>query len=221
MKLGREGGSRVRNFCLCKSVTSSAKTITSSEGWANWEFLCVITAGKQSLRKGNIFTRACFLGGCAWFFQGGMCGFFQGGMHGFCGGRAWFFQGGHACFFSGGGMRGFFWGIQSMSGRYASYWNVFLYLSIELELKLSHWQIRGGARDAFLSVQFLSFSCSFCQKSCQIIGFCALLSGWSPKRDKGHYGELCDWPRGITWPVQPANQRRGHVIPLGQSQSSP
>ena len=47
------------------------------------------------------------------------------------GGRAWFYSGGHAGFYLEGGMRGFFsfFGyneIQSMSGRYASYWNAFL-----------------------------------------------------------------------------------------------
>ena len=31
---------------------------------------------------------------------------------------------------SGGGVRGFFHEIRSMSGRYASYWNAFLYLII-------------------------------------------------------------------------------------------
>ena len=53
-----------------------------------------------------------------------------------CWGGAWFFRGeGGMRGFSGGGMRGFFGGpcvvfydeIRSMSGRYASYWNVFLF----------------------------------------------------------------------------------------------
>ena len=77
------------------------------------------------------------------FIWGGMHGFIQGGMHGFIrgacvvaprggmrgcsrgacmvapGGRAWLLRG---------GVRGFFDEIRSMSGRYASYWNAFLFL---------------------------------------------------------------------------------------------
>ena len=84
------------------------------------------------------------------FIRGGMRGFiggvcvvlFGGGMRGFIwGGHTWFYSGG-ACmvfirggmhgFYLGGGMRGFssFFGyneIRSMSGRYASYWNAFLF----------------------------------------------------------------------------------------------
>ena len=69
---------------------------------------------------------------------GGMCGCwgglhgFLGGMHGFLGGHVWFFWGVCMVFF--GGMPGFFGGvcigydeIRSMSGRYASYWNAFLF----------------------------------------------------------------------------------------------
>ena len=47
-------------------------------------------------------------GECAWFYSGGVCGFIWGG-------RAWFFS---------------FFGyneIWSMSGRYASYWNAYLF----------------------------------------------------------------------------------------------
>ena len=64
-------------------------------------------------------------GGRAWFYSGvDMRGFIWGGMRGFI-------QGGHAWFYSG-GVRGFFsfFGyneIRSMSGRYASYWNAFLF----------------------------------------------------------------------------------------------
>ena len=90
-----------------------------------------------------------FIGGCAWFYSGG-------GVHGFIwgacvvlfggacmvlfGGCAWFYWGGMhgfirgACMvlFRGWGMRGFFsfFGyneIRSMSRRYASYWNAFLF----------------------------------------------------------------------------------------------
>ena len=67
-------------------------------------------------------------GGCAWLLQGGMCGCSGG----WC---AWFFGG--VCVVFSGGMHGFFWGacigydeIRSMSGRYASYWNAFLFISV-------------------------------------------------------------------------------------------
>ena len=62
-----------------------------------------------------------FLGGMP--FLGGMCGFF-GGVHGFFGGACMVFGG--CMVFSGGACMVFFWGIRSMSGRYASYWNAFL-----------------------------------------------------------------------------------------------
>ena len=45
----------------------------------------------------------------------------------------------------------------------------------------THWQIRGGGEletRALLFVQFLSFSCSFRQKTCQMIGFRPQLKGW-------------------------------------------
>ena len=80
-----------------------------------------------------------YLGGHAWFYLGGcvvlfggmhgfiwgggMCGFIWGGMHGFLGGVCMVFLGGMRGFFS-------FFGyneIRSMSGRYASYWNAFLF----------------------------------------------------------------------------------------------
>ena len=64
-------------------------------------------------------------GGHVWlYFEGGMHGFIWGGMHGFIrGGMRGFIQGGVRGFFS-------FFGyneIRSMSGRYASYWNAFLF----------------------------------------------------------------------------------------------
>ena len=83
-----------------------------------------------------------FGGGHAWFYLGEHAWFYSGGgMHGFIpGGHAWFYSGGGvhgfiggcAWFHSGDGMRGFFsfFGyneIRSMSGRYASYWNAFLF----------------------------------------------------------------------------------------------
>ena len=65
---------------------------------------------------------AWLLRGHAWFYSGGVW-FYSGGMHGFI----W----GVVCGFIQGGMHGFFsfFGyneIQSMSERYASYWNAFL-----------------------------------------------------------------------------------------------
>ena len=78
-----------------------------------------------------------YLGVCAWFYSGGVCGFIWGGMRGFIlGGVHGFIWG--ACVVFSGGMHGFSGGvhvffsifryneIQSMSGRYASYWNAFL-----------------------------------------------------------------------------------------------
>ena len=65
-----------------------------------------------------------------------MCGFIRGVVHGFIwGGVHGFIWGGHAWFYSGwvaGAMHGFFSffrynDIRSMSGRYASYWNAFLF----------------------------------------------------------------------------------------------
>ena len=68
-----------------------------------------------------------FIRGHAWFYSGGMHGFIRGGMHGFI----W----GGMCGFSRGGVCGFFSflgynEIRSMSGRYASYWNAFLFINI-------------------------------------------------------------------------------------------
>ena len=97
-----------------------------------------------------------FIQGHAWFYLGGHAWFYSGG--GACvvlfGGHAWFYLGGHVwlliggmCGFSGGwgacvvalgghawllqgGMHGFFDEIWSMSGRYASYWNAFLFMYV-------------------------------------------------------------------------------------------
>ena len=74
---------------------------------------------------------------------GGVCMVARGGMHGCSGGCAWLLRGeacmvapggmcgcsGGACVVApGGGVRGFFDEIRSMSGRYASYWNAFLFI---------------------------------------------------------------------------------------------
>ena len=95
------------------------------------------------LGQGNIFRSVCQ----QFCPRGGMCGCSGGGgVRGFIWGNAWFYSGGvhgfirgaymvlfgGACMvlFSRGGMHGFFGynEIRSMSGRYASYWNAFLFL---------------------------------------------------------------------------------------------
>ena len=110
-----------------------------------------------------VFMGVCMVfigGGCVWFlwghawfywgacvvFIGGACMVFIGGMHGFYWGGMCGFYRGHACFFAGGcvffsgGVHGFFRGvcigydeIRSMSGRYASYWNAFLFAKVFAE----------------------------------------------------------------------------------------
>ena len=96
---------------------------------------CVVLFGGACM---VLFRGACVVlfGGCAWFYLGGVRGFIQGGRY------AWFYSGGMHGFIRGGmhgfirgGMRGFFsfFGyneIRSMSGRYASYWNAFLFSTI-------------------------------------------------------------------------------------------
>ena len=81
-------------------------------------------------------------GGHAWLqgvcmFWGGMCGY--GGVHG-CRGHVWLAGGmrgcggacmvvGGACVVAGGACTGYN-EIRSISGRYASYWNAFLFLNV-------------------------------------------------------------------------------------------
>ena len=74
-----------------------------------------------------VFSRGCMvlLGGMRGFIRGACMVLFRGACMVLLG-HAWFYSGGM------GGMRGFssFFGyneIRSMSGRYASYWNAFLY----------------------------------------------------------------------------------------------
>ena len=69
------------------------------------------------------------LGGHVWLLPGGgMCGCSEGGMHGFSwGGACMVFARGRAWFFPGGACVGYD-EIRSMSGRYASYWNAFLFV---------------------------------------------------------------------------------------------
>ena len=104
-------------------------------------------------------------GGHAWFYSGGMrgfirgvCGFIQGGMHGFIRGVCVVLFGGACVVLFGGGMHGFFIffrynEIRSMSGRYASYWNAFLFtLNRHISLKLREIIVEGSKRkkEAFL-----------------------------------------------------------------------
>ena len=63
-------------------------------------------------------------GGHAWLLWGA-CMVAPGGVHGCSEGHAWLLRG--ACVVARGGVRGFFDEIRSMSGRYASYWNAFLF----------------------------------------------------------------------------------------------
>ena len=76
-------------------------------------------------------------GGCAWLLGGrawllpGACMVAPGGvMHGCSGG---------ACVVFRGGVHGFFDEIRSMSGRYASYWNAFLFCQCAV-IFASHYQ---------------------------------------------------------------------------------
>ena len=115
---------------------------------------CVVLFGGGM--HGFIGGRAWFYsGGMHGFIRGGMRGFIRGLCMVLFGGHAWFYSRGRVWFYSRGGMhgfirggmRGFIWGgmrgfpggmrgffsffryneIRSMSGRYASYWNAFLY----------------------------------------------------------------------------------------------
>ena len=106
--------------------------------WLHWGGVHGCMGGMRGFIRGAcvvLFWGVCvvlFGGGHAWFYLGGVCGFIWG--------HAWFYSRG-ACvvlFLGGvcdlfrGGMRGFFSffrynEIQSMSRRYASYWNAFLF----------------------------------------------------------------------------------------------
>ena len=118
---------------------------------------CMVVPGACMVALGGVCV-VLFGGACVVLFWGGVRGFIRGacvilfgGMRGFiqgAGGHAWFYLGGacmvlfggHAWFYLG-GVHGFIWGgvhgffsffgyneIRSMSGRYASYWNAFLWL---------------------------------------------------------------------------------------------
>ena len=131
--------------------------ITPPWSGKTWPGETFITARKRSLGQGNIFTPVCHSvhGGGVRGCSGGACVVAPGGMRGFIwgacmvlfggvcvvlfGGACVVLFGGHAWFYLG-GVRGFIWGgvhgffrfsgyneIRSMSGRYASYWNAFLF----------------------------------------------------------------------------------------------
>ena len=110
----------------------------------------IVTARKRSLGQGNIFTpvchsvhrggmRGCFWGGCAWLLLGGCAWLLQGGMHG-CSQGACVAKGGMrrevgraVCVAKWEGVHGMHpqppptrYG-RSLRGRYASYWNAFLF----------------------------------------------------------------------------------------------
>ena len=73
--------------------------------------------------RGFIWGGAWFYLGGAWFYSGGVHGFIRGACVVLFRGRAWFYLGGVHGFFSFSGYNE----IRSMSGRYASYWNAFLF----------------------------------------------------------------------------------------------
>ena len=87
--------------------------------------------------QGGGGVRGCSRGGHALLLWGGACVVAPGGAcmvapGGACvvaprGGMRGCSQGGHAWLLWGGGVRGFFDEIRSISGRYASYWNAFLF----------------------------------------------------------------------------------------------
>ena len=80
-----------------------------------------------------LFGGACMvLFGGVVLFRGASVVLFRGACMVLFGGHAWFYLGEACVVLFGGGMHGFFsfFGyneIQSMSGRYASYWNAFLF----------------------------------------------------------------------------------------------
>ena len=88
---------------------------------------CVVfSGGHVCFFQGGM--RGFFPGGMRGFFWGACMVFFRGGMHGLFPGACMVFSGGHAWFFLGGGACVGYDDIRSMSGRYASYWNAFLFV---------------------------------------------------------------------------------------------
>ena len=117
-------------------------------------------------------------GGCvvAWegvWLLGGACVVAPGGVHGFIRGACMVLFGGHAWFYWG-GMHGFIWGgvrdffsffgyneIRSMSGRYTSYWNAFLFKDLIAHGVLDYLNESGGFQlvpDVYHHLPVLLFS---------------------------------------------------------------
>ena len=92
---------------------------------------CVVVLGGCMVDLGGGGMHGCSRGGmhgCSWGVcgcSGRACVVALGGVHGCSGGACVVFRG--ACVVFGGGVHGFFDEIRSMSGRYASYWNAFLF----------------------------------------------------------------------------------------------
>ena len=118
-----------------------------SSNFNSYLLINIFTARKRSLRRLCFYRclsvhrggvrgcsqggreRGCSRGGACVVALGGVHGCSRGGMHGCSRGRM--------CGCSWGGMHGFFDEIRSMSGRYASYWNAFLFNDVFL-LLLKH-----------------------------------------------------------------------------------
>ena len=84
----------------------------------------LLTGGCAWLLMG-VCVHGCSRGGHAWLLQGGHAWLLGGACMVALGGHAWLLWGG-ACVVAPGG-HGFFDEIRSMSGRYTSYWNAFLF----------------------------------------------------------------------------------------------
>ena len=88
--------------------------LLGGHAWLLWGGCVVAPGGHACCSGGGVWL---LQGGHAWLLQGGHawllpggCVVAPGGVHGFLRGRAWFFD-----------------EMRSMSGRYASYWNAFLF----------------------------------------------------------------------------------------------
>ena len=109
---------------VCEGYVFTGVCLSTRGGhvWLLWRGGCVLAAGGAGMR-------GCSGGGCMVALGWGACVVFSGG------GACVVFSGGVCVVFSGGGVRGFVqWvvcvgydEIRSMSGRYASYWNAFLF----------------------------------------------------------------------------------------------
>ena len=149
----------IENFVLIRYVSYNSFLPPANEVWGKviflHQFVILFTGGCAWLLLGGA---ACIvaLGGHAWLLwegmhgcSGGVCVVAPGGCVVLFGGACVVLFGGHGFIGGGmhgfiqGGMRGFIWGgmrgffsffgyneIRSMIGRYASYWNAFLYITI-------------------------------------------------------------------------------------------